>query len=85
MGGTKPMEEKTYHCVLTFGDATELLTSDLFINNREGAEKMFKDKIKELNPRVEEGTLEFALDEGYYTWNNCTAIYTEPFNVFGKE
>lgn len=81
------MEEKTYHCVLTFGDdATELLTSDLFINNQEGAEKMFVEKIQELNPHVfDEEVIAEHLDEGWYSYNGGTVIYTEPFNVIGKE
>ena len=82
--GFKDMD-KTYHLVLTIEDATNLQTSDLFINDTDRAQAMFTQKIKELNPRVSQETLEDALDEGWYIWNRGVVLYTEPFNIFGKE
>ena len=46
---------------------------------------MFVKKIRELNPQAVCGTLKDALDEGWYKWNNGVVLYTEPFNIFGKE
>ena len=77
--------DKTYHVVLTIEDGTDLQTSDLFINDPERAQAMFVRKIRELNPRALKGELNDALDEGWYKWNNCVVIYTEPYNIFGKE
>jgi hypothetical protein len=77
--------DKTYHFVLTLEDEITLQSSDLFINNVDKAHAMFIQKIKELNPDVDQEDLEDALDEGWYKWNNGVVLYTEPFNIFGKE
>ena len=82
--GFKDMD-KTYHLVLTLEDETTLQSSDLFINDVDRARAMFTQKIKELNRDVDEEDLEAALDEGWYKWNNGVVLYTEPFNIFGKE
>ena len=82
--GFKDMD-KTYHLVLVIEDGSNLQSSDLFINDIDRAHAMFKQKIKEECPSVEEGELDMALDNGYYTVNNTVIMYTEPFNIFGKE
>jgi mannose-1-phosphate guanylyltransferase len=82
--GFKDMD-KEYHLVLTIEDETTLLSSDLFINSGDRAAALFTEKIKELNPDVDQDTLESALDEGWYKWNNGVVLYTVPFSIFGKE
>lgn len=82
--GFKDMD-KDYHIVLVIEDGSNLQSSDLFINDEDRAQAMFKQKIKEECPGVEERELDMALDNGYYTVNNTVIMYTEPFNIFGKE
>lgn len=77
--------EQTYHNVLIIENETTLQSSDLFINDLEGAKKLFATKIKEWNPSVKESEIQYALDEGYYTFNSVVIMYVEPFNIFGKE
>ena len=77
--------DKDYHIVLVIEDESTLQSSDLFINDKDRAQAMFKQKIKELNPNVDLETLDAALDEGWYTRGNTVVMYTEPFNIFGKE
>jgi hypothetical protein len=71
----------SYHVVLCIEDEVDLQSSDLFVDNLEGAQKLFVKKIKELNPDVVQGDIEDALDEGWYKWNNGVVLYTEPYNV----
>lgn len=71
----------SYHVVLCIEDGIDLQSSDLFVDDLKGAQKLFVKKIKELNPRVSKSDLEDALDEGYYKWNNGVVLYTEPYNV----
>lgn len=82
--GFKDMD-KDYHIVLVIEDGSNLQSSDLFINDEDRAQAMFKQKIKELDSNVDQETLDAALDEGWYTSGNTVVMYTEPFNIFGKE
>ena len=77
--------DKTYHLVLVIENETTLQSSDLIINDRAFAEKFFSQKIKETQPGVEESTIQAALDEGWFQSGNVVVMYTEPFNIFGKE
>jgi hypothetical protein len=79
--------DKTYHYVQVIEDGDNLMSSDLFINDLEGAKKLFVEKIKEECPGTvfEEGELDTALDNGYYTMNNTVVMYVEPQSIFGKE
>lgn len=81
--------DKTYHYVqVTKEGGSNLLSSDLFINDLEGAKNFFIEKIKECDPSIDgsdEGIINDALDEGYYTVGNTVVMYVEPHNIFGKE
>jgi hypothetical protein len=79
------MADKTYHTVLVIEDGSNLQSSDLFINDLEGAKKMFVEKIKGEDPTVNKKTLEAALDEGWCSIGRVVVMYSEPFNIFGKE
>ena len=82
--GFKDMD-KEYHLVVVIEGGTTLLSSDLFINDVDRAQAMFTEKIKELDPDVDVEDLGAALDEGWYTSGNTVVMYTEPYNIFGKE
>jgi hypothetical protein len=77
--------DKTYHYVQVIEDGDNLMSSDLFINDLEGAQKLFVEKIKGEDPTVTQDTLEVALDEGYCTMGSTVVMYVEPQSIFGKE
>jgi hypothetical protein len=77
--------DREYHVVLVIENGTTLQSSDLFIDSGDKAAALFTEKIKEIDPNVDQETLEAALDEGWYTSGNTVVMYTEPFNIFGKE
>jgi hypothetical protein len=67
-------------------DGTNLQSSDLFINDVPAAQEQFKKKCKEeFGTQVTEQDLEDGLDEGYISIWNTVVLYTEPYNIFGKE
>lgn len=82
MGKKKFSSGNSYHLVLCIEDGIDLQSSDLFVDNLKRAQEYFEKKIKEINPDVDQGDIEAALDEGYYKWNNGVVMYTEPYNVF---
>lgn len=75
----------TYHLVLVIENETTLQSSDLFINDLEGAKKHFIAKIKEEDPTANHANIQAALDEGWYQTHSSVVMYTEPYNIFGKE
>lgn len=80
------MPDKTYHLVMVIENGSNLQSSDLFINDVKAAQEHFKKKCKEeFGSQFSEQDLESALDEGYVELNNTVVMYTEPYNIFGKE
>ena len=77
--------DKTYHYVQVIEDGDNLMSSDLFINDLEGAKKLFVEKIKEEDPTVTADTIEIALDNGYRTMGTTVVMYVEPHSIIGKE
>lgn len=78
-------KDKTYHLILVIEDETTLQSSDLVIDDVEKAKEMFASKIRENDVGASEQNISYALDEGWYKVRNTVIMYTEPFNVFGKE
>ena len=79
------MSDKIYHIVLVIEDGSTLQSSDLFIDDLKGAQKLFIEKIKCEDPSIDKDTLNDALDEGWYSIGNTLIMYTEPFSIYGKE
>ena len=81
------MSDKTYHVVMVIKDGTNLQSSDLFIDNVPAVHEHFKKKCKEefALEQITEEAIEIGLDEGYVEFGNTVVMYTEPYNIFGKE
>lgn len=80
------MPNKTYHVVMVLDDGTNLQSSDLFIDDVKAAQEHFKKKCKEeFGNQLSDIDLESALDDGYLELDNTVVMYTEPYNIFGKE
>lgn len=72
----------SYHLVLCMGaESNHLQSSDLFVDDLEGALKFLTKKIKEINPKVPKSSIQFALDEGYYVSTCGTVLLIEPEDV----
>jgi hypothetical protein len=79
------MKHQTYHMVIGVeDDGSDLRSSKLYINDIKGAQDEFKKLIKELSPSVKEKTLEYALDEGWYTYNGASVLIIDPVVVIKK-
>lgn len=73
--------EPTYYLVVCIKDGCDLSSSDLFTNDLNKAQIKFTDKIKELNPSIDQGDI----DAAYYMQNNTLVMYTEPYNTHKEE
>lgn len=80
--GKKFSSGSSYHIVLCTGtEGNDIQSSNLFVDNLDGAKEFFEKKVKELVPGIGQDDIDITLDEGYCVCDTGTVLLIEPETV----